>query len=95
MPTYVALANFTNRGARDIANAPDRIREAVRHVEEHGIVVRGAYVTLGSYDEVLILEAADDETIARAMFTLCEGGNARTTTMRAFTIGEFDEILKS
>ncbi len=93
MPTYIALANFTSRGARDVHDAPNRMRDAINHAQRFGITVKGAYVTMGAYDEVLVLEAPDDATIARAMFTLCEGGNVRTATMRAFSLEEFEQVL--
>jgi uncharacterized protein with GYD domain len=49
---------------------------------------------MGEYDLVGISEAADEQ--AAVAFVLAQGaqGNARTTTMRAFTMAEFAEIVK-
>jgi len=43
---------------------------------------------------VAVVEAPDDETMTAAMLELGAGGNVRTTTMRAFTRGEFEAIVQ-
>ncbi len=41
---------------------------------------------------VAVTEAASDEAVAT--FSIASKGNAKTTTMRAFTESEFSEIVK-
>ena len=50
-------------------------------------------MTLGQYDLVVIVEAPDDETAARA--ALGTGGGFRTQTLRAFTEDAFRQLVTS
>jgi uncharacterized protein with GYD domain len=48
---------------------------------------------MGENDGVLIFEAPDDETATTMMLHLGAAGNVHTTTARAFTAAEMDQIL--
>jgi len=48
---------------------------------------------MGQYDIVLIVEAPDDETMAKATFVLGSLGNVRTETLRAFTEHEYRKVI--
>ena len=41
-------------------------------------------MTIGSFDMVSVIEAPDDETLAKHLLTLGAEGNLRTITLRAF-----------
>ena len=41
-------------------------------------------MTMGSFDNVAVIEAPDDETIAKYVLTLGSEGNLRTVTLKAF-----------
>ena len=58
-----------------------------------GVKVTDIYWTLGDYDGVLIFEAADDETASTLLLYLGAAGNVHTTTCRAFTAAEMDQIV--
>lgn len=58
-----------------------------------GAKVTNVYWTLGEYDGVVILEAPDDETAMTVLLYLAALGNVHTTTVRAFTAAEMDEIV--
>jgi uncharacterized protein with GYD domain len=47
----------------------------------------------GQYDMVVIAEAPDDVSLAKAMLTLGSQGNLTSETCRAFTEGEYREII--
>jgi uncharacterized protein with GYD domain len=49
---------------------------------------------MGDYDIVAVTEGADDEMAAAVALSVASKGNAKTTTMRAFTESEFAEIVK-
>jgi len=48
---------------------------------------------LGEDEGVLIVEALDDETATGMLLQLGAMGNVQTTTCRAFTAAEMDQIL--
>ena len=84
MATYVILCRFTQQGIADIKHAPERFRANAERARQAGVEVKGVYLTLGEYDQVLIVEAADDETMATGLLMLGQQGNLRTTALRAF-----------
>ena len=92
MPTYVTLLNFTEQGISTVEHSPNRIQAAMELVEEMGGEFQDFYLTMGAYDGVAILEFPDDETLAEYALTLGKAGNARTETLRAFTLEEFEAI---
>lgn len=93
MATYVTLYQFTDQGIRDVKDSPGRARAAIQQAESRGMKVVGLYYTEGPYDLVVVSEA-DDERAAIA-FALSTGaqGNVRSTTMRAWDLDEFEEIV--
>jgi len=56
--------------------------------------ILGLYVTMGEYDIVAVTEGPSDEVAAATALSMASKGNAKTTTMRAFTESEFSEIVK-
>ena len=53
------------------------------------------YLTMGRYDFVAIIEAPDDEAAARFALITGSQGSVSTETLRAFSEGEFERLLKS
>ena len=53
-----------------------------------GIVRKTVYMTLGPYDFVQIIEAPNDEAVAKYVLSINSKGNVRTTTMRAWDEAE-------
>jgi len=95
MPTYVVLYTLTEQARKEINNIADRMDQAKARAETTGVKVIGNYVTLGAYDLVTIVEAPDDETIARGSAAILERGNVASTTMRAFTADEWRRATKT
>ena len=94
MPTYVTLFKWTEQGVKAIKNAPARFEASKKLVESTGGKVLGLYVTMGDYDIVAVTEGPNDEAAAAAALSIASKGNAKTTTMRAFTESEFAKIVK-
>lgn len=65
MATYILLSNLTDEGAKTIKKNPGRIQEVNAELEKLGVRVTAQYATLGPFDFVNIVEAADNMTIAR------------------------------
>jgi uncharacterized protein with GYD domain len=94
MPTYVILMNLTEQGIKDIKNAPQRIEEAAKALEAAGGKLISFYTVMGQYDYVAIAEGPSDEVALAQLLGLGMQGNVRTTTLKAFTREEFEEIVK-
>ena len=93
MPTYVSLLTWTEQGEKHVKETRKREAAFAKTAQKLGIKVLQAYWTLGSYDGVLVFEAADEETATAAALSLGALGNVRTQTMRAFTVNEIDKIV--
>jgi uncharacterized protein with GYD domain len=56
--------------------------------------VIGVYAVMGEYDIVAISEAPSDEIAMTFALALSSQGNVRTTTLKAFTTGEFAKMIQ-
>ena len=94
MPTYVTLFKWSEHGVEDVKNTPGRFQASKKLTESMGGKILGLYVTMGEYDIVAVTEGPSDEVAAATALSMASKGNAKTTTMRAFTESEFSEIVK-
>src|SRR5579863_3824915 len=95
MPTYVMLANWTDQGARTISESPKRVDAAKKSLEEMGGQFRSIYMTMGTYDLIMIYDAPDDAVAARFTLVLGKLGNVRTTSLKAFPEEAFRQIVNT
>jgi uncharacterized protein with GYD domain len=89
MATYILLSNLTDEGAETIKKNPARIKEVNKEIEAMGVTVKDQYATLGPYDFVNIVEAPDNQTIARVSAELSARGSVRIQTLAAIPIDDF------
>ncbi len=95
MSIYILLINYTQQGIEDIKESPARLDKARDLLQTLGGEVKDFYLTMGSHDIVVIIEAPDDETVAKFVLTAGSHGNVRTTTLKAFSEDEFRSIIGS
>lgn len=93
MATYILLSNLTDEGAKTIKNNPKRIKEVNAELEKMGVRVTAQYATLGPYDFVNVVEAADNAVIARVSAELASRGSIKITTLPALNIDDFIRSL--
>lgn len=93
MATYIILFRFTPQGIKNIKESPARIDAAKQTFQTMGAEVKEFYSVMGRYDTVFVVEAPDDETIAKASLAIGSLGNVRTETLRAFTEDEYRRIV--
>jgi uncharacterized protein with GYD domain len=93
MATFIVLFRFTGQGIQAIKKSPERVEEAKRLFKQMGAEVKAFYMVLGRYDTVFIVEAPDDEAIAKSTLALASLGNVRTETLRAFSENEYRKIV--
>ena len=89
MATYIMLSTLTEEGAETIKERPGRIKEVNREIEALGAKVVAQYAVLGPYDFVNIVEAPDNETVARVSIELASRGSIKIQTLAAIPIDEF------
>ncbi len=94
MPIYIMLTNLTDEGRKVVKEKPGRIKEVNKEVEKMGVKVLAQYALLGIYDFLNILEAPDNQTIARVAIELGSRGTLNTTTLAAISVDEFIDTLK-
>ena len=95
MPTYIAFGNWTDQGARAIADSPERLDTAKRQLEGMGGRFVAFWMTLGEHDMVLVYGTPDDAVAARFTLVLNGLGSVRTTTMKAFPEAAYRGIMAS
>lgn len=95
MPTYISLFRMTQKGAENLRLGPERITSAKRTFQGMGAEIKSFFLVFGQYDAVIISEAPDDETIARALLALKSLGYVRSETQRAFTEQEYRSMISS
>jgi len=93
MPTYVVLVNWTDQGIRNIKESPKRLEATKKAIEAAGGKLIGFYLTMGRYDQVLIIEGPSDEVAATLALSAGSGGSVRTETLKAFPEAEYRGII--
>jgi len=89
MPTYIMLCTLTPEGVQTVKNNPNRIKEVNSEVERLGARVKAQWATLGHFDFISIVEAPDEQTIARVSLELGSRGTGRYETLAAIPVDEF------
>lgn len=95
MPTYILMSTLTSEGAQTLHANPDRMIEVNKEIEGFGCRVVTQYATLGGYDFVTIVEAADNETIAHLSADLASRGTVKITTLPAIEVSRLVEKMKA
>lgn len=89
------LSTIGPDGWETVSQNPDRISAVTGEVEAMGCRVVCQYAVMGQYDFVNIIEAPDEQTMARVAVMLAARGTMRTTTLQAIPLAEFVETLKT
>ena len=58
------------------------------------VEIKDIYWTLGLFDDFLVFEAPDDETATAILLKLGAQGNVKTSTARAYTASEMDQLME-
>ena len=94
MAIGICLMKLTEQGIKNLKDAPKRIAEAKKAIEATGGKLIDFYVTMGEYDYVAIAEFPSDEVTMSYLMTLGTGGDVRTTSLKAFTLEEFQKMVE-
>jgi uncharacterized protein with GYD domain len=94
MPTYVSLLNWTDQGVKKFKETVDRAGKVEEAMGKLGVTFKDIYWTVGQYDIVAVVEAADEETATAALLAVAAEGNIRSTTLRAFNRDEMARVIQ-
>ena len=92
MAIFVMLTTLTDDGRKTIKSNPGRIKEVNKEVEAMGAKILAQYAVLGPYDFINILDAANNEAIAKVAIELGARGTVQTMTMAAIPV---DELIRN
>ncbi|MDD5007698.1 MAG: GYD domain-containing protein [Syntrophorhabdaceae bacterium] len=93
MPVYIMISTLTNEGRKTIKNNPERIKEVDKEIEKMGVKVLAQYALLGMYDFLSVVEAPNNETIAKMSTELGARGTIQLMTLSAIPVYEFVEKM--
>jgi len=93
MSTFIILANYTEQGIANVKQSPKRLDAARELAKSMGATLKDFYLCMGVYDMAVIVEAPNDEAVAKLALALGSAGNVRTTTIRAFAEPEYRKII--
>jgi uncharacterized protein with GYD domain len=94
MATYIMLTSLTDEGRKTVKEHPNRIQEVNREIEAMGAKVVSQYAVLGPYDFVNVVEAPDNETIARVSLELGARGTVQIMTLPAIAVEQLVSKLR-
>lgn len=83
MPYYILLSSLTDEGWKTVREKPERIKEVNEEPQVFGVRVISQYAVLGPYDFVNIVEAPNNETIAKVSIELGSRGTIKIVSMAA------------
>jgi uncharacterized protein with GYD domain len=89
MPTYIMLASLTPEGVQTVKNNPKRIQEVNEEVRQLGARVTAQWATLGRFDFLSIVQAPDEQTMARVSLELGSRGTVHYETLAAIPVEDF------
>lgn len=94
MAIYILLSTLTDEGRKTLKGKPSRIQEVNKEIESMGAKVVGQWAVLGPYDFVNVVEAPNNETVARVSVELGARGTVHIMTLPAIPIEEFQARLR-
>lgn len=93
MATYISLTRFTDQGIRSVKDTTKRAEAVKAAAAKFGASVKDLYWTLGQYDIVVVIEAADELSATAFAMSIAAAGNTRSETLRAFSGDEMQTVL--
>ena len=96
MATYIMLMNLTPQGRQNLKKLPDMLDlQKAGFGPLMNVQIKNVFLVMGRYDVVTVLEAANDEAVAKFALNVAAIGNARTETFRAFTESEARKLIEA
>ena len=87
MSLYFLLGTLTATGQQKVYDNRDMLIESTRGIQVEGAEILGQYAVLGRYDFVMMVEADDNDAVARLSLELGVRAGAHITRLPAIPIG--------
>ncbi len=94
MSVYLMLTTLTDSGRKALQDDPEILKEINKEVEFMGVKMLTQYALLGQYDFVNIVEAPNNEAMAKLAIRLSAKGTTQTLTLAAISIDDLIATLK-
>ena len=94
MSVYLMLTTLTDAGRKALQDNPEILKEINKEVEFMGVKILTQYALLGQYDFVNIIEAPNNEAVAKLAIRLSAKGTTQTLTLAAISIEDLITTLK-
>jgi uncharacterized protein with GYD domain len=94
MSVYLMLTTLTDAGRKALQEDPEILKEINKEVEYMGVKILIQYALLGQYDFVNIVEAPNNEAVAKLAIRLSAKGTTQTLTLAAISIDDLIATLK-
>ena len=91
MPNYIQLLTLTTEGRSRVLKNPASMLQEQNAIKVKGVQVLGQYAVLGEFDFVNIVEAPDNDSVARFSIELGVRVDAHITTLPAIPVGLLEE----
>jgi uncharacterized protein with GYD domain len=91
---YAMLSTLGPDGWETVREKPDRILQVRSEVEALGLKVHAQYALMGQYDFLSMIEAPNEQVMAKAAIMLAARGTMRTTTLPAIPVEDLVARLK-
>lgn len=95
MAAYFTFGSWTEQGVHTVKDTVNRAQAAKKAAESLGGRFIGIWWTMGKYDFIALTEFPDDAAFARFSLATALGGNIRTTSSRAFSEDEMQQIIQT
>ncbi len=96
MATYIMLIKLSEEAAANMQDAKKGRTAGKKAAAALGVEWKRSYLLMGGeYDVLIVLEAPNEETMARFALLGAMSGAVTTRTMRAFTEAEADQLVGS
>lgn len=93
MQTYMTKIHYTQQGIENLKDTPMRLKTARELYKSMGAEIKSFYLSMGTYDVIIISEAPDDETATKLAMTIISAGPLRAETTRLFTEDEYGILI--
>jgi uncharacterized protein with GYD domain len=93
MPTFVVLGRYTDEGRVSIKDSPARLDQARKVLRKLGGDITEFYLTIGPHDFVAVVQAPNDDLVAKFILAVGAQGYVRTTTLKAYPEAEYRRLI--
>ena len=93
MALYFLLGKLTTDGQKMVHNNHDLVVDAAREIHVDGAEILGQYAVLGRYDYFMMVEADDNDAVARVSLELGVRTGLHVETLPAIAIGFLSERI--